>query len=89
MKSPKNRIRILIATGSAVSFLGGWVLLAHAPKPVPADNSVQLVAPAPLPTLDFNSLAPQGSIAPNAQPLQPLPSAPQFRTMPRLRTHGS
>jgi hypothetical protein len=33
MKLVKIGLRIWIALGSIVGFLGGWVLLAHAPKP--------------------------------------------------------
>jgi hypothetical protein len=33
MKLVKLGLRIWIAIGSIVGFLGGWILLAHAPKP--------------------------------------------------------
>jgi len=77
MKRFQQVLRAIIATGSVMGFLGGWVLIAHAGKPA--------TAPAPLPPLV--AIAPLPSInAPSS--LQPLP--PMRSTLrPRLRTGGS
>jgi hypothetical protein len=87
MNAIKKTLRIWIATASIIAFLGGWSLLAHAPKPAPlqvAPTQATTSAPlAPLPTLpplNLNSTTTQ---------LQPLNIAPQPRFMPRLRTSGS
>ncbi len=83
----KYGIRLLIATGSLLGFLGGWVLLAHAEKPATTVTPAPVVAPAPA---DVVPAAPAFT-APNSgfQSLQPLPSQPRFSTMPRMRTRGS
>ena len=90
----QRKLRLLIVTGSAMGFLGGWGLLAHSGKPV-ANTSVDsapaptLAAPSALPPLDFNAIESSGG----SSQLQPLPvipntqSAPSFR--PRLRTRSS
>jgi hypothetical protein len=87
MKHFKNSLRLWIAASSVVGFFGGWVLLAHAPKPAQAsqpapDTQVEL---APLPTL-----GPLPSISSQPSTVQQLPSfsQPVFRS-PRLRTGGS
>lgn len=61
MKLLKFGLNFWITITSVVSFLTGWILLAHAPKPV-QNNSSSRVEVAPLPTLeplaplsDFNS----------------------------------
>lgn len=79
MQLVKYSIRLLIATGSLLGFLGGWVLLAHAEKPASTVAPAPIVAPAPAFT------------APNSgfQSIQPLPSQPRFSTVPRMRTRGS
>ncbi len=83
MKSFLNSLRIFIAAGSLAGFVGGWVLLAHAGKPVDADAPAPAaqVAPAPLPSQGFRT----------PRQLQPLPSLsqPNFGFTPRLRTGGS
>jgi hypothetical protein len=49
MKIYRKVLRFWIAIASVVTFLGGWVILAHSPKPVqPQSNAVQ---PANLPNL--------------------------------------
>lgn len=79
MQLVKYSIRLLIATGSLLGFLGGWVLLAHAEKPASTVAPAPIVAPAPAFT------------APNSgfQSIQPLPSQPRFSNVPRMRTRGS
>jgi hypothetical protein len=90
MKSLLTKLRLLIAAGSLAGFLGGWVLLAHGPKPVEsgaaAANPPAAQVPGPLPTLDIQSLAPDGDVPSG---LQPLPALPPQSAMPRLRTSGS
>jgi hypothetical protein len=81
-------IRLIIGMGSVVGFLGGWVLLAHAPKPVgeAPTTRVEIAAPAP----EF--LAPQpGDPFQGSQGLVPLPTFRNspFTMTPRLRTHAS
>ena len=50
MKIYKKGIRLWITVTSLLSFLVGWVMLAHAPKPVQAGAS-QGSTIAPMPTL--------------------------------------
>lgn len=87
MKHFKMSLRVWIAVSSVVGFIGGWALLAHAPKPVQASQlspSTQ-VELAPLPTL-----APLPSLSSQGNTLQQLPSFSQPRaSFPRLRTGGS
>ena len=52
MKLFRKVLRYWIAIASIFSFLGGWVILAHSPKPVqPQSNSVQPAAQPGLPAL--------------------------------------
>jgi hypothetical protein len=62
MKTTKNGLRIWIASASVVSFMGGWSLLAHAPKP------------APLPQLNGSG----STQVQNLQPLQTMPQTQSF-----------
>jgi hypothetical protein len=86
MKSVKNVLRLWIAGVSVAGFLGGWALLAHAPKPVPLLNPVPAVATLPplqpLPSINSSG---QGQL-----PFFSQPSISQPRAFaPRLRTGGS
>jgi hypothetical protein len=87
MKMFRKALRYWFAIASVISFLGGWAILAHSPKPV---TSVT-VQPAAIPNLppiqaygsnvNNNGL---GFFSNNAQ------TAPQANTnMPLLRTRGS
>jgi hypothetical protein len=93
MNAFQRKLRWLIVTGSAVSFLSGWGLLAHAGKPVTTTtnaNSVQsqaVVIPSQLPAIDFNSL--EANTGTSNSSLQALPSMPAITFSPRLRTAGS
>ncbi len=85
MKLLKFGLNVWITITSVVSFLTGWILLAHAQKPVQQNNTSPLVSAAPLPTLeplaplsDFNS----GS---NSTVQQPQ-SSPFFNFQPRRRS---
>ncbi len=51
MKLLKLGLRFWITVTSIISFLAGWILLAHAPKPNQS-NSLASDAAAPLPTLE-------------------------------------
>jgi hypothetical protein len=84
MQLVKYSIRLLIATGSLLGFLGGWVLLAHAEKPAPVNVPAPIAVPAP-------TLAPLPAPSFGSQGFQPLPSQPmpRFSTSPRMRTRGS
>jgi hypothetical protein len=86
MKKLAKYLRAMIATGSVLGFLGGWVLIAHAGKPAPTQAPLPIIAPAPAPTL-----APLPSFGGAPSNLQPLPALPQISSMPRLRlrTGGS
>jgi hypothetical protein len=85
MKSLRPLLRLWIATTSLAGFLGGWMLLSHAPKPAP------LVSQAP--AMTQVSLPPLPDLPPldgSAVRLQPLPSLqPGFGGVGRLRTRGS
>lgn len=98
MNKFQHKLRLLIATGTTIGFLGSWALLAHAGKPVSnngtfADDTsfvaftAQVAAPADLPPLDFAAIeAGRGSAS-----LQPLMTQPMFQAFgrARLRTGGS
>jgi hypothetical protein len=90
MKLLKIGIRFWITLTSVLSFLTGWVMLAHAPKPNQATFSSSNVA-APLPTLEpLNPLS--GSDDNNNFQNQPLFSVqPSVRSQfrPAFRTGGS
>jgi hypothetical protein len=93
MNTFQRKLRVLIAAGSAIGFLGGWGLLAHAGKPVaggltnPAPAASTSVAPIQLPPLNFQSLE-SSSGSSNVQALPALPPMPSF-SRPRLRSGGS
>lgn len=89
VKPLKNSLRLWITASSVVGFMGGWAILAHAPKPAPLQTvtaaTVQESIVSPIPTLP-----PVPSLDEFTQ-LQPLPSF-SFSTqsqMPRFRTRGS
>jgi hypothetical protein len=91
MKLLKIGIRFWITLTSVLSFLTGWIMLAHAPKPNQAGFSSSNVV-APLPTLEpLNPLSGFGSDDNNFQN-QPLFSVqPSVRSQfrPAFRTGGS
>jgi len=91
MKPFKTTLHLWIVIASMLSFLVGWILLAHAPKPIqPAQNSTVVITPLPtLPPIQFfnNGFAPstfQNSVAPNPQPNPQTTSG-----IPLLTTRGS
>ncbi len=85
MKLLKFGLNFWITITSVVSFLTGWILLAHAPKPIQS-NSASRIEAAPLPTLeplaplsDFNSG--QNSVQPQSSPFF------NFQPQPRQRSN--
>jgi hypothetical protein len=95
MNKFQHTLRLIIATGSTVGFLGGWALLAHAGKPVAAgtlatvDDTVTTISvPANLPPLDFKALESTNSSI-NVQTFAPPPVTFQTFGRTRLRTGGS
>ena len=53
MKLLKLGLRFWIILTSLITFLVGWVMLAHSPKPVQAATTSSLPALSPLQPLDF------------------------------------
>lgn len=99
MDNFQKKLRLLIVTGSAVGFIGGWGLLARAGKPatggdttadVMVDAPVNMPAPVVVPTLpplDFKSI--EGGTTPNTNQqftpnIQSAP-APQMQSVPSFR----
>ena len=82
MNTLKNILRWWLSLASIMGFLGGWAMLAHAPKPVPADQIPALPTLAPLPPLgsagDAGSQQPSFTI-----------SSFQSQQMPVFVTSGS
>lgn len=89
MKLWKGLIRVWLTLVSLISFLVGWVILAHAPKPNQFKASNVQAAPRldPVPSLDqvINS---QQSQSQNFFNIQIQPQQPVQR-MPLLRSGGS
>ncbi len=98
MRLMKFALRFWIALTSVFSFLVGWALLAHAPKPVQAKtltapSSAIVVTPlptlAPLPSLEFSGTTGGSSILmPQINIQQPQP-APMFSQAPLFSSGGS
>jgi hypothetical protein len=87
MKTYQKALRVWIAIASVFSFLGGWVLLAHSPKPVPPTNT-NVINLAPLPTLP--PIQGFGLGSGNGSGLSPfIPNNQPSSGVPLLRTGGS
>jgi hypothetical protein len=88
MKIFQKSLRVWIATASLAGFFGGWVLLAHAPKPAQINQSIAPADLSPVPTL-----APIPSLNGRIRNFQQFSVAPSTRSnnnfIPRLRTGGS
>lgn len=88
MRLLKLGIRFWITVTSVVSFLTGWIMLAHAPKPAQASSastniSAALPTPEPLrPLSDFGSDEDDSQNQPlfNVQPSVRSQFRPSFRT---------
>jgi hypothetical protein len=92
LKLVKKLLRLWIATTATGSFLAGWALFAHAPKPVqsaPGATSVAAPMPtlAPLPPLDISGSSAGAGIQPPLFNMQGRPSL--FAQAPLFRTGGS
>jgi hypothetical protein len=91
MKLLKLGIRFWITLTSVVSFVGGWVLLAHAPKPDQQNSAYAVVAPRTIPTLEPLPPLSVGVAVQNDPPqrswLNIFPVARAYR--PAFRTGGS
>ncbi len=81
-KSSKN-LEMMIAAASLVGFLGGWILLGHAPKPGTAVQTTPITTSAA-----SNGTALRPSQLPASSGLFQLPGQSSAAT-PRLRTGGS
>lgn len=93
MKLLKFGMRFWITLTSVFSFLVGWAMLAHAPKPVQAAAALSSSSTAPLPTLaplqplNFSS---NGGIQQQQQFSVVQPPAPSFfQPAPVFNTGGS
>lgn len=98
MKIMKLALRFWIALTSVVSFLIGWAMLAHSPKPVqaktvPAASSIAatpLPTLAPLPSFDFSGGSASNNIQiPPVSIQQPPAMVFQQQQAPILSTGGS
>jgi len=102
MKPLKLALRIWITVTSLLSFLAGWALLSHAPKPVsifPSQTTSSSSASGPITVDPLPTLVPVpslDSIITNPDTtvnLQPLPSftnnASNNNFVPRFRSRGS
>ena len=101
MKLFRKILRYWIGIASVLSFLGGWVILAHSPKPVQPQAGAS-IPPTALPNLPpiqaygattsngltfFSTTAPSNNPpAGNIQPIQPVQPS---QNVPILRTRGS
>ncbi len=98
IKPMKLALRIWIGITTAISFLLGWALFAHAGKPAPLTTAAPVISGSASTTLNLPALPPVPSLsnfttgqAQSQQGLQPLtiqPSSP-FAAAPSLRTRGS
>jgi len=91
MKLLKLGLRFWITLTSIFSFLTGWILLAHAPKPTASSNSSVPPVVTPLPTLE--PLQPLSGSDNNNSQNQPafnfVQLQFQFRNRPSFSTGGS
>jgi hypothetical protein len=89
MKLFRFALNIWITLVSLLSFLLGWVVLAHSPKPV-QPSTQPVVNVAPLPTLaPLDSLPPNGNSNPGFQSFQVPNNAFVNAPQPIFRTGGS
>jgi len=88
MKLYKSLLHIWIAIMSVFTFLGGWIMLAHARKPIQPTQSSLAGSITPLPTLApiqaFGSTGNTNTFVPQVAPVQQSNSF-----FPVMRTGGS
>jgi hypothetical protein len=82
MKLLKVGLRFWITLASVFSFIGGWIMLVHAPKPDQSTSLNQALASAP-PTLE--PLPPMGSLPSGNDTLQ---NQSLFTFQPPLRSQS-
>jgi len=90
MKSLKFGLRFWITITSVLSFMGGWILLVHSPKP--AQLQFSLGSQSSVPTLEpLPPLSAFGSGGNNSQnqPLFSIQPRQHFSSNPFFRTGGS
>jgi hypothetical protein len=92
MKILKFGLRLWITIASIFSFIVGWVMLAHAPKPAQASSSQGSIV-SPLPTLEplppLSGSGNGGSSVQNQQFFFESQPQPSFRSRPFFSTGGS
>ncbi len=92
MKAFKSFLHVLIASVSVVSFLGGWIALAHSKKPVQSYTSQSIVALptlAPIPALGSLSVSNSNSSGQGNGLGILMSSNNNFMNRPLFRTGGS
>ena len=93
MKLLKFGLRFWITLTSVVSFVGGWILLAHAPKPNQQNSAYSnLSVPASVPTLEpLPPLSDFSAGGNNTQDQSPsfFQQQPSFGFRPTFKTGGS
>ena len=87
MKIYRKALRYWIAIASVFSFLGGWAILAHSPKPVQPVSIQQAALPNLPPIQAFGSE--DNSNGPGFFPTNPQMAPQQGSGFPLLRTRGS
>lgn len=81
MKLLKLGIRFWITIASVVSFVGGWIMLVHSPKPYQGSSSNNNITP--LPTLE--PLQPLSNFGDDGNSFQ---NQPLFSVQPQTRSRS-
>lgn len=96
MKLLKFGLRFWVTLGSVFSFLVGWAMLGHAPKPAQpqqAQSTVTTIDPAPtlapLPPLNFSGNNTTNNTNPFSQLFSVQPQPSFQRSRPLFSTGGS
>jgi hypothetical protein len=87
MKFFRKLLRYWIAIASVLSFLGGWVILAHSPKPVQPITAQASAQPALPPIQAFGSDVNNNGLGFFSNNSQAIPQ--RSSGFPSLRTRGS
>jgi hypothetical protein len=90
MKLLKFGLRFWLTLTSVVSFVAGWIMLAHAPKPDQQNSVYSSVTSSTAPTLEPLPLLSDFNANNNSQDqFQLFQQRPSFGFRPTLRTGGS